>query len=44
MQSKTGGRAELLIWIRKGIEEKGFRVRNVSPLRDPLKRALYFEC
>ena len=34
--SKTKGCADLLIWLHKRIEEKGFEVRKVSPLRDPL--------
>jgi hypothetical protein len=30
--SKTGCRADLLMWLPKRIEEKGFEVRKVSPL------------
>jgi hypothetical protein len=34
--SKTGCRADLLMWLPKGIEEKSFEARKIRPSRDPL--------
>ena len=34
--SKTGDRADALIWLHKWIEEKDFEVQKYPSLRDPL--------
>ena len=33
---KTGDRADVLIWLHKGIEEKGFEIHKYPTLRDLL--------
>jgi len=33
---KTGDRADVLIWLHKGIEEKGFEIQKYPTLRDLL--------